>query len=595
MRRLWTSGVGRARLAKRIVALLTESRALLLLATATAVLQSALFVPIALVVRHMFDVEIPHRRTGSIILSGVLILGLYAATAGLSYVTRAAAARTTAGISARLRLDLLAKVYALPQSWHDRRRAGEVHSVLVRDPERIEAMLSSVAGAVLPAVLVGTCLVVVACVVSPRLFLTEVVVVPPLLVGARFLAAKLRRSVQAWAASSRRYSAEAQLLLRAMVSTKVAGAERWELEQRAPGARELAERYRALGSAAAGFHALQNAVAAAAGTAVLVVGGLGVAQHTMTLGHLLAFYAVLGLLLRQLHAASFQSDTMVIGLQSLADVDALLARHEEDAYGDHGRTITFRGGVAVRGVSFAYEDEPVLTEVSFALSPSEHVALIGPNGAGKSTVVNLLLGLYQPGQGELRADDAPYCQLNVSDLRRQVGVVLQDPVLLPGTLSENIAYSRPEASAAEIRAAAQAATAADFIEALPDGYATVIGDEGTGLSGGQRQRVAIARALLGAPALLILDEPTTYLDQAAVTALMARLMALPQAPTVLLVTHDPDVAGHVERVIELRDGQIVGDRPQCVAPAALRLIAGASSPGDAAPGSQPPGQRPAAP
>lgn len=595
MRRLWASGVGRARLAKRIVALLKESKALLLLCTATAVLQSALFVPIALVVRHMFDVEIPHRRMGSIILSGVLILGLYAATAVLSYVTRAAATRTTARIIARLRLDLLAKVYALPQSWHDRRRAGEVHSVLVRDPERIEAMLSAVAGGVLPAVLVGICLVVVAALISPRLFLTEVIVVPPLLVGARFLAGTLRRRVQAWAASSRRYSAEAQLLLRAMVSTKVAGAEQWELEQRAPGARELADRYRALGSAAAGFHALQNAVAAAAGTAVLVVGGVGVAHHTLTLGDLLAFYAVLGLLLRQLHTASFQSDTMVIGLQSLADVDALLALGEEDPYRDRGQAITFRGGIALRGVSFAYQDEPILTEVSFALAPSEHVALIGPNGAGKSTVVNLLLGLYEPGKGELRADDVPYRELNISNLRRQVGVVLQDPVLLPGTLGENIAYSRPEASAAEIRAAAQAATAADFIEDLPEGYATRIGDEGTGLSGGQRQRVAIARALLGAPVLLILDEPTTYLDQAGVTALMARLMALPQTPAVLLVTHDPDVAGHVERVIELRDGQIVSDHRHSVAPSALRLIAAAPSPGDAAPGSRSPGQRPAAP
>jgi ABC-type bacteriocin/lantibiotic exporter with double-glycine peptidase domain len=286
---------------------------------------------------------------------------------------------------------------------------------------------------------------------------------------------------------------------------------------------------------------------------------------------------------------------MVIGLQSLADVDALLAMGEEDPYRDRGQAITFRGGIALRGVSFAYQDVPVLTEVSFALAPSEHVALIGPNGAGKSTVVNLLLGLYEPGRGELRADDVPYRELNISNLRRQVGVVLQDPVLLPGTLGENIAYSRPEASAAEIRAAAQAATAADFIEDLPEGYATRIGDEGTGLSGGQRQRVAIARALLGAPVLLILDEPTTYLDQAGVTALMARLMALPQTPTVLLVTHDPDVAGHVERVIELRDGQIVGDHRQSVAPSALRLIAGASSPGDAAPGSRSPGQRPAAP
>jgi ABC-type bacteriocin/lantibiotic exporter with double-glycine peptidase domain len=169
------------------------------------------------------------------------------------------------------------------------------------------------------------------------------------------------------------------------------------------------------------------------------------------------------------------------------------------------------------------------------------------------------VGLYRPQQGRVLADGVPLDELDMADLRRQIGVVLQDPVLFPGTVRENIAYARRDATHAEVVAAAEAATASNFIDRLPAGYDTPVGDEGVGLSGGQRQRLAIARALLGQPALLLLDEPTTYLDEASVTALMAKLDRLPRAPSVLIVTHDPQAAAHAERTIELRDGRVVSD------------------------------------
>jgi ABC-type multidrug transport system fused ATPase/permease subunit len=430
-------------------------------------------------------------------------------------------------------------------------------------------MLATVAGLALPAAVVAVALVVVALIVSPILFLTTLIVVPPLLFGARLVLRRMRTRQQRWALSSRAFSAQLQLLLRALITTKAAGAESWELRRRAQHAGELAEDYRAFGAALAGVNALQNAIAATAGTAVLVIGGIAIARHTMTLGNMLAFYAVLALLLRQLHAVGFQSDVVIIGLRSLIDIESLLGIGAEAPYSGGGRALKFRGGISIEHVSFAYEDvdepastggrSPVLRDVDLAIDPSERLAVVGPNGAGKSTLVNLLLGLYEPQRGSLRAGGVPYRELDMRHLRQQIGVVLQDPVLLPGTIRENIAYANPDASDAAVRAAAETATAADFIDALPQGYWTPVGDEGVGLSGGQRQRIAIARALMGSPSLLILDEPTTYLDEAAVLALMARLLALPHAPTVLLVTHDPQVATHAERVIELRDGRVVSD------------------------------------
>lgn len=536
-----------------------ESPMLVVIGTCSAIGQSALFIPVALVIRHVFNVQIPHRHAGPIIASGVLVIALYAASAVLAYMSRVAALRITTGVITQIRLDLLSKLYSLPQRWRDRQRVGTVHALAVQDTERVEGMLVEITSVALPAAVSGVALTVLAAVVNPTLFLVLLAVVAPLMLGVRLLARRARRLANHWAQSSRRFSAEMQLLLRAMSLTKVVGGEAWELQRTSERVGELSERYRAFGVASAAASALENGVAAVAGSVVLVVGGIAVARHTMSLGSLLAFYAVLALLLRQIHSVGWQTHSILVGLQSMTRVEALLHLDEKEPYGLGNRVLDFRGGVVLDGVCFAYEDLPVLRDIDLTIRPAERVAIIGPNGAGKSTLVSLILGLYEPERGRLRADGVPYEELDMRRLRRRLGVVVQDPVLSPGTIRDNIAYASREASDAAVRAAATAATAAEFVEALPDAYQTVVGDEGIGLSGGQRQRVAIARALLGAPALLILDEPTTYLDEAAVAALMTRLAALPQAPTVVFVTHDPHVAVHVDRVIELRDGRIVSD------------------------------------
>jgi ATP-binding cassette, subfamily B, bacterial len=561
MRRLRSSGKRNVGVAGRLLRnVAVESPKLFVLGTATAVVQSALLIPIALLVRHVFDVDIPRRHVGSIVISGSAILVLYAANAASALISRAVALRITARAATRIRSELLTKLYALPQTWHDRHRAGALHAVLVLDTERVEAMLGTFASLVLPAAVVGSALVILAAVLSLVLFAVLLAVAGPLALAARVLARRLRTRVDQAAVSRRRFSAESQLRLRGMITAKVLGGDAAERRRGEHQAQELAEHNRRLGIAGAAFNAVQLGIGAAAGSGVLIVGGIAVSHHEMTLGSLVSFYAILALLIRQLSTVGLQTGTVLTGLDSLARVEAILTDGAEEPYKEGRRPLHFRGGITVSDVSFAYREALVLREISFAIGPGEHLALIGPNGAGKSTLVNLLLGLYRPQAGELRADETPYENLDIADFRRQIGVVLQDPVLLPGTIRENIAYARPDATDAEVRAAAQGATAAHFIETLPADYSTAVGDEGTGLSGGQRQRIAIARALLGSPALLVLDEPTTYLDEASVSGLMSRLMELPQRPTVLLVTHDPQVAAHVDRVIELRDGHVISDR-----------------------------------
>jgi ATP-binding cassette subfamily B protein len=299
---------------------------------------------------------------------------------------------------------------------------------------------------------------------------------------------------------------------------------------------------------------VEGGVAASAGVVVLIVGGAAVAQRTMTLGDLLSFYAVLALLLRQVNIVVANVPLVMYGDEALRRLDEILEAKEPEPYRGR-RALPFRGSLALEEVSFRYADDPVLDGVTLRIEPGERVALVGPNGAGKSTVLRLMLGLYRPHAGRLTADGVPYDDLNLANLRRQIAVVLQDPVIFPATIRENISYGRPGATDEDIRRAAELATA-DFVDLLPGGLDTDVGDEGGLLSGGQGQKIAIARALLGHPRLLVLDEPTTYLDGVSSAHLMRNLRALPGDPALLFITHDPDVSRHADTLYELRHGRI---------------------------------------
>jgi ATP-binding cassette, subfamily B, bacterial len=300
---------------------------------------------------------------------------------------------------------------------------------------------------------------------------------------------------------------------------------------------------------------VNGVIAAAGGVVVLVVGGVAVAHGTMSMGDLISFYAVLGLLRNQLLIGGGATPTVISGTESLARLERILEEEPDETYGGT-RSIAFSGGVELRDVSFEYvAGEPVLREVSMEIAPGEVVALLGPNGAGKSTILNLIAGLYKPQQGTVLADGIPLTELDLAVLRRRMGVIVQDPLLFPTSVAENLAFGRPTATTAEIEDAARRAGADRFIKDLPGGYEARIGDEGILLSGGQRQRIALARAMLGAPSLLMLDEPTTHLDATGVDELISSIVN-EGGPGILMVTHDPTVAASAERVVHLRDGRL---------------------------------------
>jgi len=214
-------------------------------------------------------------------------------------------------------------------------------------------------------------------------------------------------------------------------------------------------------------------------------------------------------------------------------------------------------------VGFSYrEGQPVLVDVSAEIRPGEMVAFIGPSGTGKSTLLALMLRFYDPSTGTVSLDDIDFRAARLEDLRRHMALVGQDNVILPTTVRENIAYGRPGASRADIAKAAHLAGAAAFVEALPNGYGSLLAEGGQNLSGGQRQRIAIARALLSDAPILILDEPTSALDSAHEHHLIETLRALKRQRTIILVTHRLESVEACDRVYVMGGGRIVETRQQ---------------------------------
>jgi len=297
-----------------------------------------------------------------------------------------------------------------------------------------------------------------------------------------------------------------------------------------------------------------------AGTgAVFVYGGMRVIGGQITVGTFIAFMACQMRVMPPLQALMGMYANLATVRVSLRRVSEILDEPiEVQEAADAVALGAVRGDVTFERVSVSYDrGAKVLDEVSFDVRAGETVAIVGPSGSGKSTLADLLLRLLDPDEGIVRIDGRNLRSLRLADLRAAVALVEQEPMLLHATIAENIRYARPGASDAEVAEAARQAALSEFIDALPAGYETVVGERGMALSAGERQRLAAARAFLVDPAVLVLDEPTAALDGATERRLVEGYQAVRRGRTTIVITHRPEVAARADRVIVVEGARAI--------------------------------------
>jgi ATP-binding cassette subfamily B protein len=496
---------------------------------------------------------------GMLISAGAAIV-LFALLRGLfSFLQAYTAERNSQSVAFDLRNDLYAKIQRLSFSYHDRNQTGQLMIRATDDIEKVrlfigQGLLMAVGALVL---LSGTLIILFT--TNGQLTLVVLPILPAALVlfivfGA--ISGPLFAKVQA------RLSALNTMLQENLAGIKVVKAFTQEKREQArfEGAADaLMDQQITVSRVFAFLFPVIFLVANLGQAATLYFGGQQIINGTLTLGEWQEFSLYLVYVFLPIGQLGFIITQMSQASASAARIFEILDARNEVA--DKPGAVALpgvAGRVAFENVTFRYFSggEAVLKQVSFTAEPGQTVALLGATGSGKTTIINLLPRFYDPSEGRITIDGYDLRDLTLESLRQQIGVVLQETTLFAGTIRENIAFGRPEASMEEIIAAAQAAAAHGFITSFPDGYETLVGERGTTLSGGQKQRLAIARALLVNPRLLILDDSTSSVDLATEAQIQGALDGLMQNRTSFVIAQRISTVINADQILVLDKGMI---------------------------------------
>lgn len=463
----------------------------------------------------------------------------------------------------KLRTDLYTALQNLPLKFHDSRRSADSSFRVAYDSQSIQTIYNKGFATVLSSVVMLFATFFVMVRMNWPLTLASLAILPPVVWAIRFYAVRVRNQ------STDIHERESDLLtiaqegLSQIRMVHAFGREAFEVDQfRRRASRSLEANMKLNMTSVAS--ALVVGTLMAAGTALMYcIGSLQVMNPAaaFTLGDLLVFSAYLLMLyqpLEQLTYTAWALEGAAAGAQRCFEV---LDRQDDvpDAP-DAADLKEVRGRIEFAGVGFGYtEERGVLQDISFQIEPGQTVAFVGGTGTGKSTLLSLVPRFYDPTTGSVSLDGRDLRTLTKKSLRSHIGMVLQDTLLFSTTIRENIAYGKPGASDAEIEEAARKAQALDFIQSMPQGFDSPVGERGGHLSVGQRQRIGIARAFLKNAPILLLDEPTSALDPSTEHAIMGTILQLMRGRTTLIITHRLTTIHGLGRIIVLQNGRLVED------------------------------------
>ncbi|KZE78672.1 ABC transporter [Paenibacillus elgii] len=548
-----------AEMFKELLAQASGQWPLILLAGAAIVGISVLEFWIPQFTKVVIDQLIPDRRydalleIGSCIVGAALLLGFFRFCS--SYMMTLVSQRAIL----RLRNKLYRHTLSLDLKFFERNRTGDLMTRLTGDVNQLQELVSadtlSIAADFFTFIAVCGYLLYV----DWELALLLMSTFPFLFYTSRFFSRRIKSAYRTVRQSSAELSNHLQDTLSGIRMIKSFANEHEEAQRFAGWSEQNRNATVAASRLSALFSPIIDVLNSIGMVFVLLFGAWQAMRGRLTVGDIVAFLAYLRLLQGPIRSFSRMVSRIQQSAAAYERIHEVLMTLPEVRNKDNAVALpVIQGDIFFDDVDFAYEaNVPVLQNFHLRIRANQVTALVGSSGSGKSTVAHLIARLYDVQKGVIFIDGHPLDEVTLESLRRQIGIVSQDVILLNGTIRDNIAYGKPDASPEEIEAAARAANAQEFIEAFPDGYDTLIGERGVKLSGGQKQRLSIARALLKNPRLIILDEATAALDTESEQLIQKALSRLLPGRTCLVIAHRLSTIQHADRIVVLEKGQVV--------------------------------------
>ena len=499
----------------------------------------------------------------------LLVLAVYVAASLLAWLQGYLLNDVVQSVVRRMRSDVEDKVNHLPLPYFDRQPRGELLSRVTNDIDNVSQTLQQTMSQLMTSLLTVFAVLSMMLWISPVLALIALVSVPlSMFVTAKIMKRSQSQFIDQWRLTGR-LNAHIEETYSGHELVTVFGRQREVAETFAEQNGRLNESSFKAQFVSGLIMPVMMFIGNLNYVVIAVVGGLRVASGSLSLGEVQAFIQYTRQFTQPLTQVASMMNLLQSGVASAERVFELLDADEQSPEAAaRPEPAARRGEVAFEDVSFAYDPEkPLIEDLSLVARPGQTVAIVGPTGAGKTTLVNLVMRFYELDEGRITLDGIDITEMPRSALRGQIGMVLQDTWLFEGTIRDNIAYGRPDATEAEILEAARATFVDRFVHSLPDGYDTVIDEDGGNLSAGERQLVTIARAFLADPALLILDEATSSVDTRTELLLQHAMAALRSDRTSFVIAHRLSTIRDADLILVMEDGRIVeqGDHDQLLA------------------------------